>query len=586
MAAIAFVGFSAFFPLSDYPGPAPELQRLAVLTPDNPAETPAEQAEDDQPPAGETADDPAADDDTATPDRPSVERVGTPRSETPQVPPQARAPGAIAPATPVAPSVPRNTDAGAPRPTGLAVGGGGASQPVPEQAPDVRTTVVEDTPETGAPGRFAAPNAITDAPIAPPAPPIAPPLVVEEADAPEEAAASPPEDATAGTDPDSDPGPEAQTEIAPMESVAADEATVTQSPVASEVAPVQAPAPAAEEVAMDVAGDLASDDRPIEATPSEAPDVASTNDSAPETAPDANPLPVTTRDPDTSAPAETVEEAPIDLAASSETATASDQQPAPASASATPGSEEEALPPTPVADGPAWRAFAAGFTRESERPLLSIILIDVGEEGLPLDSLIGIDAAALPITFALRPGGEATARRAWALRDAGFEVVALIDSGKDAVAPGRSSEEIAADLSKFAADVPGAVGFLDAEEGALPSDNRLAETVLAALAPSGHLLVTHGGSGLINNVSARAAAAGVPSATAVRMIDVRPEAGNIKAQLDGALRSAITAGSAVVVGRTRPETVTTLYSWLLSSRGRSIEVAPISGLIAETADAS
>ncbi|MEO1000476.1 MAG: divergent polysaccharide deacetylase family protein, partial [Pseudomonadota bacterium] len=213
-----------------------------------------------------------------------------------------------------------------------------------------------------------------------------------------------------------------------------------------------------------------------------------------------------------------------------------------------PAAEDVATERTGVPDfgGPAWEIFRAAHVRETDRPLLSVVLVDLGGDGLPLETLAEY---GVPFTFAIAADLPDADQRAETLRAAGFEVVVVPPAAGDAYRSGRDAAALTGDLAGMVRAVPGAVGVLDRIDGDLAGDPRLAEDALAAMAPSGHLLLTYQGAGLPSGVRSRAQEAGVPSLAISRVIDARPDPENIRAQLNGALREAITDGHTVVVAR-------------------------------------
>lgn len=244
--------------------------------------------------------------------------------------------------------------------------------------------------------------------------------------------------------------------------------------------------------------------------------------------------------------------------------------------------EEEDLPLGPAPDlqaGAALADNAAGFSGDSSRPLMSIILIDTGENP---DLRAGLTALTAPITFGVEADIRDAEEVATGYRNAGFEVTAVLPaSGRLGLVPDLPEEEVEPLLARVFQRVPVAATVMDPIGGPLPKDRRIANAVLEALSVTGHGLLTHRGNGL-NNVPIIASEQGVPSELVYRVIDEESGQANINLALERAVLDASRSGHVIVVGRVRQETVTTLFSWLLGSGAREVTIAPASAVLRST----
>lgn len=240
-----------------------------------------------------------------------------------------------------------------------------------------------------------------------------------------------------------------------------------------------------------------------------------------------------------------------------------------------PAAQTEAAPTGP--DTPFHRN-AVPFDDPEGRPRLSIILIDRG------DSVI--DASALqdfpyPLTFAVdaaRPDATEAAAR---YRDAGFEVMALVDLDPESTP---QDAEIAIEASLAA--VPDAVAVMEGDATGFQARREVADQVGAILLDRGYGLVMLPNG--LNTAQKLAAKNGVPSATVFRDFDgAGQDAAAIRRFLDqGAFkagqREAIEGTedeSVIMMGRLRPDTISALLLWGLQDRARRVALAPVSAVL-------
>ncbi|ABD54798.1 divergent polysaccharide deacetylase family protein [Jannaschia sp. CCS1] len=241
---------------------------------------------------------------------------------------------------------------------------------------------------------------------------------------------------------------------------------------------------------------------------------------------------------------------------------------------------EEPLPeedPAPVdlGDLPAIQAFAAPFDGAGDRPLMAVVLIDEPESQIDIETLTRF---TFPVAFAVDPLHPDGAARAAAYREAGFEVVilgAMVPDGATAV-----DTEVA--LMAALADLPEAVAVIDTPEGRIQGDRPVLDAMVGALADSGHGLVAFPRG--LNAAEQSASRAGVPGATVFRYLDGEDERATVITRfLSRAAFAAAQEGTVVVVGRTRPDTVTALFSWALGGRSEAVALAPLSATLLRAA---
>ncbi len=316
--------------------------------------------------------------------------------------------------------------------------------------------------------------------------------------------------------------------------------------------------------------------------------VAPDGDSAPNTPPAALGVPMPKIDnpvlppPDPSSDAaESPFVAPSDndtVPAPSETPTAPDTP----SIAALPTIEPDPQPQSPlvqsqvdVQDGSALMRNRIGFDNPEGKPLLSIVLIDVGDAGLSRDVLLTF---RFPISFAIDPSAPDAVGAARDLSAGGFELLALAPSGEAKLESAQNASDIKAAIDALLNNTPQVVGFLDATNAPIQQSRTLAEQVIAALGDTGHGFLTYDIG--LNATDAMARKQGLRSATVFRVLDSEHERATvIKRYMDRAVLEAGKDGHVIMVGHTYPETVTALFSWALSSKSATVAIAPVSAVL-------
>ncbi len=238
-----------------------------------------------------------------------------------------------------------------------------------------------------------------------------------------------------------------------------------------------------------------------------------------------------------------------------------------------PTDEVYVVPPADIVAGDAFTSNRVAFEGDPSQPFLAIVLRDVGDEGVAREALFDL---GVPITVALPVTMDGAAGISRTYFAKGIETVALLpDAGTQMISRGMDASVVSANLGGFLAAVPTAVGVMDRVDGDMPRDANLVRTLIDSLKVSGHGILTHRSGGL-NSVDRLARTEGLQSATVYQEIDANSDPRSIQSALDKAVFEASRSGAAVVVGTTRPETVTTLFSWLISNGSKSVTIAPVS----------
>ncbi|BAQ69570.1 hypothetical protein NHU_02419 [Rhodovulum sulfidophilum] len=229
---------------------------------------------------------------------------------------------------------------------------------------------------------------------------------------------------------------------------------------------------------------------------------------------------------------------------------------------------EAARPATPTMPG-ALALNAVPFRAPPGAPLLSLVLIDIGAEGLDRQTLLTFP---FPVTFVLDPAAPDAEAAMAAYREAGYEV-AVLGSGLADLAP-----EAAARLGEALDRIDGSIALVTPEEGGFEGDRDLSGAVLGLLEASGHGLVTADKGP--NDALRAAEQAGLREAGIFQTLDdAGQDAETIQRMLNRAVLEARQTGHAVIVGHSHPETVTAIYAWALLSGPADAVLAPLSAVL-------
>lgn len=230
--------------------------------------------------------------------------------------------------------------------------------------------------------------------------------------------------------------------------------------------------------------------------------------------------------------------------------------------------EAPALDPAEVG---ALKAFAANFEGTLAGGVFSVVLIDVGAEGMPRDEILALE---LPFSIAIDPSAPGAAEAAKAYRDAGIEVLAVLNDLPAASEPA----DVAIALGSYFNVLDQSIAVLDPVDGRIQANRSLLQPVLGAIRDTGHGLLTYDRG--LNTAQQAARREGIASATVFRLLDgEREEAPLIKRYLSRAAFTASNDGAVVVVGHSYPETVKAVLEWALDEKDAELSVAPVSTIM-------
>lgn len=217
--------------------------------------------------------------------------------------------------------------------------------------------------------------------------------------------------------------------------------------------------------------------------------------------------------------------------------------------------------------------FARAFSNDAGKPLFAVVLQDTGAADLDRAAL-----AALPfaITFAIDPLDPSAAEAEKIYRAGGQEVV-MLASG---IPKGANASDLEQSFQANEAVLPEAVAVMDIGAGGFQDNRPLATQVVPLIAEQGRGLLTFDKG--LNAADQVARRDGVPAALIFREMDAGGEDSPlIRRYLDRAAFKAAQEGRVVVLGSTRPETITALMEWSVEGRGASVALAPLTAVLSK-----
>ncbi|WP_237279408.1 divergent polysaccharide deacetylase family protein [Sulfitobacter sp. M39] len=227
-----------------------------------------------------------------------------------------------------------------------------------------------------------------------------------------------------------------------------------------------------------------------------------------------------------------------------------------------------------TAQRPAITRYGQPFANPDDKPLMSVLLMDVGSD--LQGGEVGIAALRsfpYPLSFAVDVSLPDAAERMQTYRNEGFEVLAMVDLPQGAQ-PSDAETTLAVAFSRM----PEVIGVLEGQGAGLQPDRATADQVTAILGQGGYGLVTQDKG--LNTMPKLAVKEGVPAAPVFRDFDSKGQTPTvIRRFLDQAAFKAGIEGSVIMMGRMRPETISALLVWGLQDRASQVALAPVSAVL-------
>ncbi|SBV95490.1 conserved exported hypothetical protein [uncultured Alphaproteobacteria bacterium] len=254
---------------------------------------------------------------------------------------------------------------------------------------------------------------------------------------------------------------------------------------------------------------------------------------------------------------------------------------------ATPAPEPEvaALPPPalPAPAQPGWRRNAIAFVPEPGKPMIAIVIDDMG---IDVKRSARIIALPPPLTTSFLSYAHNLATQARAAHAAGHELMLHMpmepfgtgyDPGPDVLLTAMSDDAIRARLRQSLASFSGYVGINNHMGSRFTADERGMHAVMDVLKGDGLLFLDSLTSARSVGVKI-AGAERVPNLVRNVFLDDSPDPAAIREQLRRVEEHARRTGSAIAIGHPRETTLDALAEWLPAARAKGFQFVPISAL--------
>ncbi len=255
-----------------------------------------------------------------------------------------------------------------------------------------------------------------------------------------------------------------------------------------------------------------------------------------------------------------------------------------------PGVPDNDVRARPRDDAPTWLRNAVASAYTDERPIIAIVLDDLG---LNRRNTAAVNELPAPLTLAFLPYAGRIEAQTQAAHDAGHELMLHLPMeplgsewpGPDALTTKIDRGEFIQRLIKNLDRFDGFVGINNHMGSKLTADSSRMDAVMQELRKRDVLF-------LDSKTSARSVAGqiagehGVPNTTRDIFLDNVINIDSIKRQLELTERVARQTGSAVAIGHPHGTTIEALRAWLPTLEARGFALAPISAVVARRACSS
>jgi hypothetical protein len=257
--------------------------------------------------------------------------------------------------------------------------------------------------------------------------------------------------------------------------------------------------------------------------------------------------------------------------------------------------EPEAVPPNSLAkqplgasdDMPAWKKYAALSPPIDGRPLIAIVIDDVGLSHRRVEELNKLPAL---MTFAFLPYAPSLQGKVELVRQKGHEVMlhmpmeptgGHIDPGPNALLTGLSVEELKARTIHNLDSFEGYVGVNNHMGSRFTADGEAMAVVMDIMAERGLLFLDSKTSSASQGYRL-AAERGMPSVKRDIFIDHVIDEAAILKQLAKVEATAERTGVVIAIGHPHPATIRVLHKWLPEAKKKGFLFVPISAVTALT----
>lgn len=255
--------------------------------------------------------------------------------------------------------------------------------------------------------------------------------------------------------------------------------------------------------------------------------------------------------------------------------------PGPVTTTAPPPAPKAALPPP---EQPPWRRYAVKFSWPARRPLIAIVIDDMGVDQKRSARIIKLKA---PLTLSFMTYANDLNRQTGLARARGHELmlhVAMepisntVDPGPNVLLTGLDDQELRRRLEWDFARFSGYVGINNHMGSKFTADRRAMALVMRAVKKRG-LLFLDSRTSAATVAGKLARQMGVPLAERNIFIDNVNNIDAVKARLVEVEKMALKNGFVVAIGHPREATIEALEGWLKGIESKGFRLAPISVII-------
>jgi len=232
---------------------------------------------------------------------------------------------------------------------------------------------------------------------------------------------------------------------------------------------------------------------------------------------------------------------------------------------------------------PAWRRYAIAPPLVDGRPMIAIVIDDVGEDSEILDRLLAIDA---PLTLSFFSWVDDVREKTARARAAGFELMVHVpmepvlpkDPGPQALLDGLGLAENRRRLVWHLDQFEGFVGFNNHMGSLVTADTEMMTMVMNVVREQGLLFVDSRTTprSIAGSIARRG---GLPSTDRDVFIDFEDDDASIDKQLSILERKATRYGRATAIGHALPRTIDRLEKWIPKARERGLVIVPVSTIV-------
>ncbi len=234
---------------------------------------------------------------------------------------------------------------------------------------------------------------------------------------------------------------------------------------------------------------------------------------------------------------------------------------------------------------PAWRLNAGKASADDGRPMIAILIDDVGVARQNAELAIALDA---PVTLSFMTYASDAPAQVAAARARGHEIMLHVpmepldhreDPGPNPLAVGLAPAELSRRIVWSLGRFDGFVGINNHMGSRFTADPDGMSMLMEALKRRGLLFVdSRTTASTVGTEMARRH--GVPTASRDVFLDNEVDTGDIEARLAETERRARAQGAAIAIGHPHPETIATLRRWIPQAQARGFVLVPVSAVVA------